>query len=336
MKILTTLFALAFTTHSAFAENPRTIVHNWFFQDGKLVNGQIYGTLHLTGLFDRPTSTDWGDFQFRLKSSEGWQAVTPTSSPVATSLRSSNWRRFSVAPVPTTGIEFRVCHANEPCSVPYEFKPQAIFGKFLSTSASAVSRDNVVTAMKRNLRFTIRNHQAGNIQFQIGKLKTSGDLGYEGYTLAEIPKGCPEVKPGDPFACEVRIPDPIIAVPGVYTLSATTDYGSSQNTMEFEVMPAYKVIATFPDHVRFRLQNIITLNFAGGDVAPSDVEAVLYSPNPRCQNRKVPLQRAGVEQLNAILPPACMPLAGSGDLFLDVISRDGGQQRLTLPYTLEN
>lgn len=335
MKFLPAFCALIFASQTALAENPRTIVHNWFFQDGKLVNGQIYGTLHLVGFFDRPTSTDWGDFQFRLKSTEAWQAVTPTSSPVRTSLRSSNWRRFSVSPVPTTGIEFRVCHANEPCSVPYEFKPQAILGKFFSTSSSSVIRDNVVTAFKKNLRFTIRNHQAGNTQFQIGKLRTTGgELSYEGYTLAEIPKGCPETS-GDPFACEVRIPDSIIAVPGIYTLSATTDYGSSQNSLEFEVTSPYKILYTFPDHVRFRVQNIITLNLASEAVNPSDMEVSLYSPNPRCQNRKVPLKKAGKDQLNAILPPVCMPLAGTGELRLEVVSRGGDQQRILIPYTID-
>lgn len=330
MKGLLVLAGLITSLQCAYSDEPRTIVHSLFFQDGKLVNGQIYGTLHLTGLIDRPTATDWGDVQFRLHSSEAWQSVTPTSSPVRTSLRSSNWRRYSVIPVTTTGIEFRVCQQNEPCSVSYEFKPQPIFGKYIPVSSSSIGKEGIVTPFRRNLRFGIRNHGAGNMQFQIGKLNTVGELSYQGYVPAEIPKGCPETA-GDPYACEVRIPDAILTVPGIYTLSATSDYGSSQNTLQFEVASVFKIISIVPEQIRQRLQSVLTFHFGGGQFRPSDIDVTLTSPT--CRNRKIPVHGPGNDQVDVIIPQICMPILGMGDLDFEVKTREG-VQKIKVPYDL--
>lgn len=323
-------FALAFLLSSwqAFA-NPRVITHSRFYQNGKLVNGTIYGLLHLTGSFDPMEERGFAEIQFRRHSLEAWTTAGPSTHPISTSLRSFNFRRLSALEVPMSGFELRACYQGD-CSVPYEFRPQPIFGKYILPSTGAKNL-GYVTPFGPNLRFAMENHFAGNMKFQIGRLNTTGEIYYQGYVLADTPRGCPEAPPADQFACEVRIPDEIMRSPGKYVLTATSDYGTSLNRLEFDVLSNFKVKATYPDVIRIPIQKTLTFSFASDLTSPDEIAITMSSG--KCSGHRLQPFFPGNEELVVDIPNECMPGPGCGYLRFEVASFEG-MQTVEVPYNI--
>lgn len=320
------LVLVLISTHAFAAIETPVITHSKMIPRTILRTG-FWGFLEVVGKFEKIVDNRVvvsGQFQFRV--GEGnWTNVTPTSR-VSSNSSTVNYRRFDFSDMTGSSFDLRVCLEGQ-CSKPYiiYFAPRLL--RVLTPS------DGIITPFSRNLRFSLIHHQLGGVRFYIGKLDPypgSSEIFYGDRFEIDPGDACPQESPLDTLACEIRIPDEIMAKPGRYALTVDSSLGSSINYLTFDVAGPYKVLQILPQRIESRIQDLLTIQVSGMS-ANMPVNVNMTSP---CAGMQLPIETAGSDKVLVKLPPECIPHSGCGNIEMEMITPINTVEKISVPYNL--
>lgn len=320
------LLLVLISTHAFAAIETPVITHSKMIPRTILRTG-FWGFLEVVGKFEKIVDNRVvvsGQFQFRI--GEGnWTNITPTSRVSANS-STVNYRKFDFSDMTGSSFDLRVCLEGQ-CSKPYIIYFVPRFVRILGPE------NGIITQFSRTMRFSLLHHQLGGVKFYIGKLDPypgSSEIFYGDRVEIDPGESCPQESPMDTLACEIRIPDEIMAKPGRYVLTADSSLGSSINYLTFDVAGPYKILQTFPERIESRIQDLLTIKVSGLS-ANAPVHVNMVSP---CAGMQVPMEMAGSDKVLLRLPPECIPHSGCGNIEMEMVTPINTVEKISVPYNL--